>query len=93
MANDIPVGPMNSLEDVLNDAHLADIGYFKPVEHPTEGLVRAVYYPTEFSESPVTNRYAAPRLGEHTKEILAEAGYDQSQIDQLIAKGAAGSSP
>jgi crotonobetainyl-CoA:carnitine CoA-transferase CaiB-like acyl-CoA transferase len=89
MAHDLPVSPMNSPEDVLNDPHLADLGYFKQIEHPTEGTLRAMYYPTEFTKTPVSNRHHAPRLGEHTVEVLAEAGYDQSQIDALIAKGVA----
>ncbi len=89
MEHDLPVGPMNSLDDVLHDPHLADIGYFKQVEHPTEGTLRTMHYPTEFSETPVSSRRPAPRLGEHTVELLAEAGYDQSRIDELIAKGIA----
>ena len=89
MEHDLPVGPMNSPEDVLNDPHLADIDYFKKDEHPTEGTLRVMHYPTEFSKSPVTNRHPAPRLGQHTGEVLAEAGYEQLQIDALIAKGVA----
>ncbi|MBI4190012.1 MAG: CoA transferase [Betaproteobacteria bacterium] len=93
MENDLPVGPMNSLEDVLNDPHLADVGYFTPIVHPTEGSLRAMYYPTEFSEAPVTSRYPAPRLGQHTVELLAEAGYEQSRIDELIVDGIVTSPP
>jgi len=87
--HDLPVSPMNSPEDVLNDAHLADLGYFKTIEHPTEGTLRAMYYPTEFSKTPVTNRYPAPHMGQHTEEVLREAGYDQAAIDAIVAKGAA----
>ena len=87
--HDLPVGPMNSLDDVLHDPHLADVGYFKEVEHPTEGTLRTVHYPAEFSETPVSSTYPAPRLGEHTVELLAEAGYDRSSIDALIARGIA----
>ncbi len=89
MENDLPVGPMSSLDDVLHDPHLADVGYFGQTDHPTEGTLRTMHYPTEFSETPVSSRYPAPRLGEHTVELLAEAGYDQSGIDELIAQGVA----
>ena len=89
LEHDLPVGPMQSLDDVLNDPHLADTGYYSVVEHPTEGTLRAMCYPTEFSETPVSNRRPAPLLGEHTAELLAEAGYDQARIDELLAKGAA----
>jgi crotonobetainyl-CoA:carnitine CoA-transferase CaiB-like acyl-CoA transferase len=86
---DLPVGPMNSLDDVLHDPHLADVGYFKEIAHPTEGTLRTINYPTEFSETPVCSKYPAPRLGEHTVELLTEVGYDRSSIDALIAKGIA----
>ena len=89
LEHDLPVGPMNSLQDVLNDTHLADIGYFARIEHPTEGSLRTMYYPTEFSTTPVTSRHPAPHLGEHTEELLAEAGYEQHRIDELIARGIA----
>ncbi len=93
MDADIPVGPMNSLDDVLQDPHLAETGYFTPIEHPTEGALRTTYYPTEFSAAPVSGRYPAPRLGEHTRELLAEAGYDSAHIDKLVAQGAAVPAP
>ena len=86
---DLPIGRMNSLEDVLRDPHLADIHYFGTVEHPTEGTLRATCYPTEFSKTPVSNRRPAPRLGEDTVELLREAGYSQSRIDEMVAKGVA----
>lgn len=89
MEHDLPVGPMNSLDDVLHDPHLEDVGGFRQFEHPTEGTLRTMHYPTEFSETPVHSSYPAPRLGEHTVEMLAEAGYDRSRIDALIAQGIA----
>ena len=88
-AADIPVQHMNSLEDILADPHLAAIGYFQPVEHPTEGRIRSMAVPSEWSESPPEYRRHAPRLGEHTREVLREAGYNDDAIEQLIASGAA----
>ncbi len=87
--HDLPIAPMNSLEDVLHDPHLADIGYFQKQEHPSEGTLRRTCYPTEFYGTPSANVQPAPRLGEHTGELLAEAGYTQVEIDKLIAAGAA----
>jgi crotonobetainyl-CoA:carnitine CoA-transferase CaiB-like acyl-CoA transferase len=52
-----------------------------------------MYYPTEFSETRVTNRHPAPRLGEHTEELLREVGYEQPRIDELIAQGIAVAAP
>ena len=88
-AANIPVQHMNSLEDILADPHLAAIGYFREVEHPTEGRIRSMAVPSEWSESPPEYRRHAPRLSEHTREVLREAGYNDDAIEQLIASGAA----
>jgi crotonobetainyl-CoA:carnitine CoA-transferase CaiB-like acyl-CoA transferase len=86
---DIPVQRMNSLDDILGDPHLAATGYFRPVEHPTEGSIRTMAVPSEWSESPPEYRRHAPRLGEHTREILREAKLAEAEIEKLIASGAA----
>jgi crotonobetainyl-CoA:carnitine CoA-transferase CaiB-like acyl-CoA transferase len=86
---DIPVQRMNSLADVMADPHLAAIGYFSALEHPTEGRIRSMAVPSEWSESAPEYRRHAPRLGEHTHEVLAEIGYSASQIEELLTAGAA----
>jgi len=88
-AADIPVQRMNSLSDIVADPHLAAIGYFREVEHPSEGRIRSMAVPSEWSESTPEYRRHAPRLGEHTREVLREAGLAESAIEQLIAAGAA----
>jgi crotonobetainyl-CoA:carnitine CoA-transferase CaiB-like acyl-CoA transferase len=80
---------MNSLEDILRDPHLAAIGYFTPVEHPSEGRLLSMKVPSEWSETGPEYRRHAPRLGEHTREVLKEAGFDEQAIERLIAGGAA----
>lgn len=86
---DIPVQRMNSLEDILRDPHLAAIGYFTPIEHPSEGQLLSMKVPSEWSETEPAYRRHAPRFGEHTREVLREAGYSDAQIDDLAASGAA----
>ncbi len=86
---DIPVQRMNSLEDILRDPHLAAIGYFKPVEHPSEGQLLSMKVPSDWSETQPGYRRHAPRFGEHTREVLKEAGYDDAQIDAMVKSGAA----
>lgn len=88
-AVDIPVQRMNSLEDIFEDPHLAAIGYFSDVEHPSEGRIRTMAVPSEWSESKPDYRRHAPRHGEHTREVLGEAGLAPAQIDALFAAGAA----
>ena len=84
---DVPVQRMNSLEDILADPHLAAIGYFAGVDHPSEGRLRSMRVPSEWSETPPAYRRHAPRLGEHSREVLHEAGYTDAAIDTLIAGG------
>ena len=80
---DIPVQRMNSLDDIVADPHLAAIGYLRAVEHPTEGRIKSLAVPSEWSESVPEYRRHAPRLGEHTREVLREAGFSEEKIDQL----------
>ncbi len=92
-AADIPVQRMNSLADIVGDPHLAAIHYFRMVEHPSEGRIRTMAVPSEWSESQPEYRRHAPRLGEHTREVLREAGYSADKIERLIASGAAAVPP
>jgi crotonobetainyl-CoA:carnitine CoA-transferase CaiB-like acyl-CoA transferase len=85
--SDIPVQRMNSLEDILADPHLAATGYFTTIEHPSEGRLRAAGVPSEWSDSHPGYRRHAPRLGEHSREVLGTAGYSDQRIAELIAAG------
>jgi crotonobetainyl-CoA:carnitine CoA-transferase CaiB-like acyl-CoA transferase len=78
----------NTLESLLVDPHLADIEFFRFEEHPSEGRIRTMREPSTWSETvPPSGRFA-PRLGQHTREILAEVGYTPNEIDALIAQHA-----
>jgi len=86
---DIPVQRMNTIEDILADPHLAATGYFTVREHPSEGSIRTLAVPSEWSESQPEYRRHAPRLGEHTREILRETNMTEDEIESLIRSGAA----
>jgi crotonobetainyl-CoA:carnitine CoA-transferase CaiB-like acyl-CoA transferase len=86
---DIPVQRMNSLDDIVADPHLNAIGYLRLVDHPTEGRIRMLAVPSEWSESAPEYRRHAPRLGEHTREVLREAGVSEQKIAALLETGAA----
>jgi len=90
---DIPVQRMNSLADIVADPHLAATGYFRIVEHPSEGRIRSMAVPSEWSESPPEYRRHAPRLGEHTREVLREAGFSDEKISALLKSGVAREPP
>lgn len=84
---DIPVAPLQSIEDVLADPHLAESGFFAATEHPTEGRLRTMAMPGAWSRTPAGRLRPAPRLGEHSVEILREAGYAAAEVEALIASG------
>ncbi|MEY4426108.1 MAG: hypothetical protein RL535_406, partial [Pseudomonadota bacterium] len=74
VANDIPVMPMMKLPDLLTDPHLTATGGWVDVVHPHEGVLRQLRPPVRMSATPTALTRPAPRLGEHTTEILQEIG-------------------
>ena len=82
---DLPHGPANSLEDLTRDAYLNEIGFFRKMDHPTEGPMTMLGIPVTYYGTPATIRRLAPRLGEHTREVLAEAGLDEAEIAAATA--------
>ncbi|MBO0726194.1 MAG: CoA transferase [Blastocatellia bacterium] len=72
-AADLPMAPVLSPEDLLDDEHLRALGFFQRQEHPSEGEVRTIGIPARFSRTPGDVRRLAPRLNEHREEILMEA--------------------
>jgi len=88
-AADIPATPVNTLETLLEDPHLRAIGFFEPAEHPSEGDLLHIGTPTHWSRTPARADGFAPRLGEHTVEVLREADYTNVEIEELLNAGAA----
>jgi len=86
--HNIPGMVVNSLETLLRDPHLEATGFWQIVEHPSEGTLRLPGIPTTFSKTPGTVRRLPPRLGEHSVEVLREAGFGADEIDAMLASGA-----
>jgi crotonobetainyl-CoA:carnitine CoA-transferase CaiB-like acyl-CoA transferase len=80
---DIPNGPVNSIQDILDDEYLAETGFFQPVEHPTEGAMTMMAVPVEYDETPASIRMLPPTLGEHTESVLLEAGLSVEEIARV----------
>ncbi len=85
---DIPCSRVNSVADLLEDPHLEDVGFFKlNGEFPPE-VKRAIPQPVQFTGIDPQPDKAAPPLGANTREILRACGYDGSEIEALLARGA-----
>ncbi|HYF58153.1 MAG TPA: CoA transferase [Burkholderiaceae bacterium] len=87
-AADIPCMRLNTPETLLHDPQLEAVGFFERVEHPSEGAIRQMRPAAAFSEPGRATTLPAPRLGQHTREVLREAGYDDDAVGRLIDAGA-----
>ncbi len=84
----VPAGPVASVGEMLELPQTAAREMVLEVEHSELGPVRTVGFPVKFSETPGSVVRGAPLLGEHTREVLAELGYTDSQVDDLVRDGA-----
>ena len=84
----IPAMSVNTLESLLHDPHLNAVGFWQTVDHPTEGTLRLPGIPAAYGKTPGAIRRLPPRLGEHSVEILREAGLGAGDIAALLASGA-----
>lgn len=89
----IPAQPVLSPEDLFEDPHLAAVGMFERVEHPSEGALTLPRLPLAFDDGHAPPVRAAPRLGEHGDEVLREAGVPDEEIARLRADGALAAAP
>jgi crotonobetainyl-CoA:carnitine CoA-transferase CaiB-like acyl-CoA transferase len=84
---DIPAMPVNKPEDLLKDPHLKEIGFFREVDHPTEGKIINMAFPVNFSKTKAEIKNFAPRLGEDSISILENFGYSTNDIKAMIEEG------
>mgnify|MGYP001826413950 FL=1 len=83
----VPMMVVNSLDELVDDPHLVATGFWQEMDHPSEGRIRLSSPPMNFSRTPASIRRHAPRLGENTREVLAEAGISGDQINSMVAAG------
>lgn len=82
--SDIPCGPVNSIDQVVNDPHTAAREMITEVEHSKAGRLKVVNSPLKLSRTPVKIERACPELGEHTEEVLQNLlGFSQEKITEL----------
>jgi crotonobetainyl-CoA:carnitine CoA-transferase CaiB-like acyl-CoA transferase len=89
-ANDIPCGPINDYAQVFADPQVLAREMVVETDHPALGHLRTLGSPIKMSATPPDVSRRAPQLGEHTDEVLAEAGFSVGEIAALRATGAIG---
>jgi crotonobetainyl-CoA:carnitine CoA-transferase CaiB-like acyl-CoA transferase len=81
---DVPAMPYHTLDSLMEDPHLQDVGLFETIEHPTEGNVMNMTLPNKLSKGARRDFMAAPKLGQHSTEILGEIGYSDEDIARMV---------
>lgn len=81
---EVPCSEVKTLERLLDDPHLEAVGFFQESVHPTEGRIREMRPSTTWSAADVSIRTPAPRMGQHTVEVLREAGLSQDHIEGML---------
>ncbi|AXB78720.1 CaiB/BaiF CoA-transferase family protein [Novosphingobium sp. P6W] len=86
-AADIWCGPVYGYADLVDDPQIRHNGTFVEYDHPTEGRVKVPGFPIRFSRTPSAITRGAPLVGQHSHEVLREAGRSEEDIAQLIESG------
>ena len=86
---DVPAMQYHTLDSLMEDPHLKDVGFFRKFDHPTEGRMIDMALPNKSTAGSRTDFTPAPKVGQHTVEVLREAGYDDASIDAMVAAGIA----
>ena len=85
--HDIPCGPINDYRDVMSDAQVRAREMIVETDHPTLGRLSTLGTPLKLSETPLTPGRPAPLLGQHTDEVLRDAGYGPMEVRALREAG------
>jgi crotonobetainyl-CoA:carnitine CoA-transferase CaiB-like acyl-CoA transferase len=80
--------PVQSIPEVVEDQQVLANNYLINIDHPTYGPVKTMGFPWDLSGTPASWRRGAPKLGEHTEEVLLEIGYSREEVAKLREEGA-----
>lgn len=87
IAEDILFSKVNMPADLFGDPHLCAMNMFPVEEHPTEGTLRLLGFPIQFSETQPELRQLPPKLGQHTRDVLGELGFSAADITTMQEAG------
>jgi len=88
-AHDVPCAPVLTRREMIRHPQIVENALIRDYAHPAAGTLRQTRPPARFLGTPTDYRRGAPALGQHTAEILSEAGYSEAEIARLLDTGAA----
>jgi formyl-CoA transferase len=86
----VPVAPIHTLDQALSNDHVLVRGIVSTTNHPTVGEVKHISHPVTFNRQTRQSQRPAPTLGQHTHEVLLEAGFSADEVSRLAAEGVIG---
>ncbi|WP_420334345.1 CaiB/BaiF CoA transferase family protein [Roseibium sp.] len=84
----LPAGPVLGILEMHEDPQAVARDMIVETRHAVAGDVKTIGHPVKFSETPAKVARAAPVLGQHSREVLSQLGYDQEAVASLIESGA-----
>ena len=85
-AIDVLATPVQNYRDILNSEQALANGYISEMDHPQIGKVKVVGTPLSLSETPLSTATPPPELGQHSEEVLLEAGFSWQDIAEFRSK-------
>lgn len=82
----VPITPIRSIDEIYANDQTRELGMIGTVDHPVAGALEQIRFPVNFRGERPPLRTAPPTLGEHSREVLAEIGYDPAQIEDLLGE-------
>jgi crotonobetainyl-CoA:carnitine CoA-transferase CaiB-like acyl-CoA transferase len=85
---DVLATPVQDYQDILNSEQALANGYITEMDHPQIGKIRVAGTPITLSDTPLDTSSPPPELGQHSEEVLLEAGYSWEDIARFREKEA-----
>jgi len=89
---DVPHAAFAKITEIAEQPHLKAVGMITTLDHPSEGKIRQARPSARFSDTPAEIHRMPPRLGEHSRAILREAGFTEEDVASMIEKKVVGTS-
>jgi len=87
---DVPHAAFAKITEIAEQPHLKAVGMITTLDHPSEGKIRQARPSARFSDTPAEIHRMPPRLGEHSRAILREAGFTEEDVASMIEKKVVG---